>query len=271
MTPFTGNPDRFDITIQHSLDGFSYVLYNLDKQQFTSLQSVSEANISLKDAIAKIEAENECKIKDFNKIMVIFDNNRNTFVPAEIYQNKGKYLDILGINDKDSVTCTDLVNIANANNVYAIAKTDLKTLQEISQNIEYHHASSVLVASLIKDYLERTDDTRVFLNVKNQSFEMTVIKESNLLFDNNFRFKTKEDFLYFLLNSIEQLHLDASSVPVTFLGKIEEKSTLVELTSRYVRDIRFLRRDNEINLAIELTETPFYYNYVLYKSLRCEL
>ena len=93
--------------------------------------------------------------------------------------------------------------------------------------------------SLIKDNLERTDDARIYLNVKNQCFEMIVLKEAKLLFYNYFRFKTKEDFLYFVLFSMEQLHLDAEITPVYFMGMIEKDSQVVELVTRYIRDVRF--------------------------------
>ena len=170
-----------------------------------------------------------------------FDNSRNTFVPKEVYQekDKSKYLEILGLTDADSVVCADFVEEAEAYNVYAITKEEYEYLQSLSNETKARHASSVVVAELIRECQERTDDTRVFLNIKDQRFEMIVLEGCKLLFFNHFRYKTKEDFLYFLLFAMEQLHLDAGSVPVYFLGMIEEDSQLVELTKRYVRDVRF--------------------------------
>lgn len=170
-----------------------------------------------------------------------FDNSRNTFVPKEVYQekDKSKYLEILGLTDAESVVCADFVEEAGAYNVYAITKEEYDYVKSLPKDMKVRHASSVVVAELIRESRERTDDTRVFLNIKDQRFEMIVLEGCKLLFFNHFRYKTKEDFLYFLLFAIEQLHLDADSVPVYFLGMIEEDSQLVELTKRYVRDVRF--------------------------------
>lgn len=170
-----------------------------------------------------------------------FDNSRNTFVPKEVYQEKdmSKYLEILGLTDAESVVCADFVEEAGAYNVYAITKEEYDYVKSLPNDMKVRHASSVVVAELIRESRERTDDTRVFLNIKDQRFEMIVLEGCKLLFFNHFRYKTKEDFLYFLLFTIEQLHLDAGSVPVYFLGMIEEDSQLVELTKRYVRDVRF--------------------------------
>ena len=179
---------------------------------------------------------------------VLFDNDKHTFVPATLFQNdqKEKYLDFLGLTDADSMVYADYISNADMYNVYQISKQEFEKLQNSPEKSDFHHAMSALLEDLIKQNQERTDDTRIYLNIRNQNFEMMVLKGCSLLFDNSFRFKTKEDFLYFLLFSIEQLHLDAGSVPVYFLGMIEEDSKLVEITRRYVRDVRFLRKENNI-------------------------
>ena len=170
-----------------------------------------------------------------------FDNDRNTFVPKEVFQekDKSKYLEILGLTDADSVVCADYVEEVGAYNVYAITKKEYECVQAFPKDMKVRHASSVVVAELIKENRERTYDVRVYLNINDQRFEMIVLKGCNLLFFNHFYFKTKEDFLYFLLFAMEQLHLDSGSVPVYFLGMISEDSQIVELTKRYVRDVRF--------------------------------
>ena len=154
------------------------------------------------------------------------------FVPAAVYQDKQKekYLDFLGIKAENSVVRADYIELADVYNVYCVQKTEKE---------EFRHPASVLLEALIKENLERTDDARVYLNVLNQHFEMFVLKGAQFLFNNTFRFKTKEDFLYFLLFSMEQLHLDAETTPVYFMGMIEKDSKIVELVTRYVRDIRF--------------------------------
>ena len=195
MSPATDSLKQDDITIQHSLDGFSYII----------------------------------------------DNDKHTFVPAALYQEskKAQYLDFLGIKEENSVICADYIDLADTYNVYSIPKKEFDAIKSNSDKVECRHASSIILSDLLKENLERTDDPRIYLNIKNMCFDMIVLKGCNLLFYNYFRFKTKEDFLYFLLFSIEQLHLDAGSVPIYFIGMIEEDSQLVTITKRYVRDIRF--------------------------------
>ncbi len=171
---------------------------------------------------------------------IVVDSDKHTFVPAALYQEtkKSKYLDFLGLKEDNSVVCADYLEPVDMYNIYSVSKKEHAKLKNL-ENTEFRHASTLLLEELIKENLERIDDTRVYLNVKNNSFEMMVLKAANLLFDNTFRFKTKEDFLYFVLFSMEQLHLDAEITPVYFMGMIEKDSQVVELVTRYIRDVRF--------------------------------
>lgn len=171
---------------------------------------------------------------------IVVDSDKHTFVPAALYQEtkKSKYLDFLGLKEDNSVVCADYLEPVDMYNIYSVSKKEHAKLKNL-ENTEFRHVSTLLLEELIKENLERIDDTRVYLNVKNNSFEMMVLKAANLLFDNTFRFKTKEDFLYFVLFSMEQLHLDAEITPVYFMGMIEKDSQVLELVTRYIRDVRF--------------------------------
>lgn len=273
MFPESGTLNNYEITIQLSLDGFSFVIYNVNNHIFTDIEHFSKPVPSLRDALAEIQEMHNCDIADFARLTVLFDNSANTFVPASIFQNqaKGKYLDFLGIGKENRTPVSDFVSAIEANNVYAISSDDAKILTNIQTDTRFRHATSVLVTSVIRDNIHKSGEPVIHLNIKSPKFDMVVIKGCNLLFHNTFSFKTKEDFLYFLLFSIDQLHIDAGTVPVYFSGMIEEKSQLVELASRYIRDIRFVRRDNRMTFAEEVEETPYYYNYTLFNSAICEL
>lgn len=169
--------------------------------------------------------------KNESTIRISTDGFSYVFVPAALYQekDKAKYLDFLGIKEKNRIVCADYIKPADMYIVYC-AEPAMRGVR---------HPSGVLLESLIKQNLERTDIARIYLNVKEQYYEMFVLQGAKLLFNNIFRFKTKEDFLYFLLFSMEQLHLDTETTPVYFMGMIEEDSQIVELVLRYIRDVRF--------------------------------
>ena len=258
------------LTIQHSLDGLSIVIFDIDEQKFVSLKhyTYSEKNISLNVLLDELQEKENWKLEQFASVNFIVDNNENTLVPSSYFQeeHKDKYLDILNLG-KEKNTRFETLSSCEISNVYAIENDIEDYLSKTTSDIKARHSSSVLIENIMKEYSEHTQETRVFVNVKNNSYELTIINKSELVFHNYFNFNTKEDFLYFILFTFEQLKIDNETTPLYFMGLIEEKSSIVELCSRYIRNIRFVKRNNDLNYAEELSSIPYYYHHILYSSL----
>ncbi len=261
------------LTIQYSLDGLSFIIFDIEKQKFVSLKhyTLNDNNISLLQLLSELQEQESWKIDNFYKILFLIDNQYNTFVPAQMFQNdlRKDYLKLLNI-PHDSLIATDTISYFNIYNVYPISHDIELSLDNISNRIEVRHASTIIVETLIKEFSNRTPEARAFVNVKNNHFELTIINNCNLIFHNYFNFITKEDFLYFILYTFEQLHIDNEIVPLYFMGFIEESSAIVELCSRYIRNIRFYKRNNNYEYISELDSVPYYYYFTLYNSISCE-
>ena len=263
--------DNYILTIQHSLDGLSFVIFDTDEQKFLSLKHyhLNENNIPLSILINELQEKEQWNINDFKSVKIIIDNNLNTFVPKEYYQKEleSDYLSLLNIKS-ETQTMSDLIS-NDIYNIYPVS-SDIDNVLRMSDKIKVYHASSIKVDSLVKEFSERIQGTRAFVNVKNNSYELTIINDTKLIFHNYFNFNTKEDFLYFILFSFEQLKIDNETIPLYFMGLIEEKSVIVELCSRYIRNIRFFNRDNDFSYINELNSVPYYYYYTLYSFISCE-
>ena len=256
------------MTIQYSLDGLSFVVFDTAENKFIALKHYhfSEKNISLETSLSELQEKESWKLEDFKLVNILIDNNFNTFIPNDLYQEETKenYLSLLNI--KLSNIMTDSIVEHNIVNVYSINEN----INFLNDNIKIYHSSSILIKKLIKEFSSRNQETRAFVNVKNNSYELIIINNDKLVFHNYFNFNTKEDFLYFILFTFDQLNIDNESIPLYFLGFIEEKSPIVELCSRYIRNIRFFNRNNDFNYISELNSVPYYYYYTLYNFISCE-
>lgn len=262
------NTDNYIMTIQHSLDGLSFVIFDLAEQKFVALKHyhISGKDIALEDLLIELQEKESWKLDGFKNVNIIIDNNKNTFVPKDYFQEemKGNYLSSLNINDTNVLT--DSIDEHNLVNVYS----SNENLNFLDENVKIFHSSSILVKKLIKEFSGRNAEARAFVNVKNNSYELIIINNDKLIFHNYFNFNTKEDFIYFILFTFDQLNIDHESIPLYFMGFIEEKSPIVELCSRYIRNIRFFNRDNDFNYINELNSVPYYYYYTLYSFISCE-
>ena len=266
--------NHYIITIQYSLDGFCFVIYCIDNQKFISLEhyTLNDNNADFESILTEFLSLKNWNLSDFSKVIILFDNRLNTFIPASLFNSscKDDYMKFLNM-PCDNMVLSDYLPNTEAFNIYTVQNNISDKIKNLPANTKTYHASSILIESLIKDYLGHTPEARLFINVKNNYFELAALKNSILLFHNNFAFKTKEDFLYFLLFTIEQLHLDAETVPTYFMGLVNDKSKIIELCSRYIRDIRFIKRNNNLKYSKELDDIPYYYHYSLYSSISCEL
>ena len=260
--------DNYIMTIQHSLDGLSFVIFDTAENKFIALKHyhISEKNISLETLLIELQEKESWKLEDFKNVNILIDNNNNTFVPKEYFQEEMKenYLSLLNI--EHSNVLTDEINSSDIINVYS----SQEEITFSNENVKTYHSSSILIKKLIKEFSSRNPETRAFVNVKNNSYELIILNNDKLIFHNYFSFNTKEDFLYFLLFTFDQHNIDNESIPLYFLGFIEEKSSIVDLCSRYIRNIRFFNRDNDFNYINELNSVPYYYYYTLYSFTSCE-
>ena len=127
---------------------------------------------------------------------------------------------------------------------------------------DIHHSSSVFLESL-----SMNDNPTVWVNVRNRDFDMAIMKDK-LLFFNNFKFQTKVDFSYYLLFAMQQNDLSGLETTVKFSGLIQPSSEIIDLCRRYMKNIQFVTRPSDLNIKESLTEVPFQYYYNHYQILK---
>ena len=103
----------------------------------------------------------------------------------------------------------------------------------------------------------------VYVNVSSDSFDVVVIQNKQLYFSNSFSFETKEDFIYYILFTFEQLKLDVEEIQLYFTGDIELESELYTITYQYIRNVLFLESNNPIFKKLNCSKHS---NYILLGS-----
>lgn len=259
------------MTIQYSLDGLSFTIFDSVDRKYLCLKhyTITDKNATLKDILAELQEKESWKLEDFNKVNLILDNKENTFIPEKFYSEELSIQYLQTLQFSSSSNKTDCIG-NDIYNIYPIDNDIIIALDSFRKDISIRHASTILTNTLINEFSERTTETRAFVNVKNNYYELCILDGKKIIFHNYFNFNTKEDFLYFLLFTFEQTKVDNETVPLYFMGFIENNSSIINLCSRYIRNIRFINRDNNLKFVNELDTIPYYYYYTLYNSVSCE-
>ena len=80
-------------------------------------------------------------------------------------------------------------------------------------------------------------------NISFRNFEIIIVENNKLRFYNRFEYNTKEDFIYYLLFTAEQLQLNPEEFPAILMGTVDEKDDLFKIAYKYVRHVSVLPKE----------------------------
>jgi hypothetical protein len=208
----------------------------------------------------------------FLKVCLLYRNKLNTLIPLPLFDKKNAalYLEFNHPRPKENRVVFDQVKHSDAVNVYSLPETVIEKVKTTWPNVVLKHASTSLIEGLNVLVKNKSNDNNLFLNVAENSFELVYFKENKLHFYNQFAFHTKEDFVYFLLSTIEQLELNPESVDLLLSGRIDQSDALYEIVFRYIRNVSFVQRNESFLYAYILDEIKSHRHFVLFNSLPCE-
>ncbi len=246
-----------ELSIQFSLDGFSFCVYDLDLQEFVAFYKYEFSKVKtpeqLLDAIKQLfVSENNLRIT-YDKVKVIHHNNLISFVPKVMFDeaNLSEYVSFNNkIYNNDFFAFDTIIN-QEMNAVYIPYVNINNFFIDQYGSFLYKHASSILVEKLLNQF-SKSHETTFFVNVNKTDFQIIISKNKKLLFFNSFQYVTKEDFIYYILFTMEQLKLNTEEIDLKLLGKISKEDALYQITYKYVRNVEILSNDFSFNKHVEI-------------------
>ena len=251
------------ISIQFSLDGFSFCIkerlsektvYFSHYEFDTTLDSPEELLISIKEIF---NTDTHLQY-DFSSVDVIHQNELFAIVP-EAYFDKNYLKEYLQFSIKtfssDFISVDDILPMEAKNVFIPYININNFLFQSLGEFDYQHH-----ISAFVKRLMNRTptNDKKVFINVSKSSFDMVVIQGQQTLFVNSFSYATKEDFIYYILFTYEQLSLSTEEVHCYLSGTIHKESPLFLIAYTYIRSLHFLESDHEIFNQLEVASHEHY-------------
>ena len=265
----------YNIPIQCSLDGFCFVIHDIEENKIIDIgmyQTSETDNENLvSEALEKALLNKGVYEKPFHSVRCIVGNRLNTLIPEELFDEEHLVTYFRFNHDlpENHILKYEALPSLSCVNVFAIPSSLEQHIHELWSNAVITHRSSVFLNGILH---ESPDDQAIaYVNVNSRSFDLAMVEGHKLVFSNNFKFNTKDDFIYYLIFALEQRHLDGQKTPVCFTGLIASNSEIIKLCERYIKHIRFIRPDGKINVDMTLNDIPFHYYYIPYQSLSCEL
>ncbi|MEL4307694.1 DUF3822 family protein [Joostella sp. CR20] len=261
-----------ELSIQVSLSGLSFCILNGASHKIELLETLHfDQKANPEQLISHLEAwfsEEKIATDSLDKVSVVHENELSSFIPKSLF-NERNLSDYLKYNVKilendfisyDELKSYDIYNVyvpfANVNN-YIFDKFG---------DFEYKHASSILVETLINSANKSNQET-IYVYVSKSHFEIVVLNQKKLIHYNTFTYQQKEDFIYYLLFTIEQLNLNPEETPTLLLGDITEESDLYKIAYTYIKHLSINNKQlltNTYSLPKNTNSSNF---YILLNSL----
>lgn len=258
------------ISIQLSLDGFSFCIYERPNQDIVAFSQFefNETSVSpLKhlELVKEVYNSNDLLQIKYKSVDVIHLNQLVSQVPQPLFnkENLAGYLNYSVKVFKNDYITYDQIKNTDIVNVYIPFININNFLIDTYGPFTFKHASTVLIESLINQYKNLESDY-LFINVYKTSFEIVVLKNKKLELYNSFSFITKEDFIYYILFTAEQLNLNPEEFNMVLLGAIDMDSDLYHILYKYVRNIDFYSPTIKSPL---LKGVPSHSNFALFNQI----
>ncbi len=203
---------------------------------------------------------------------MLYQNKYSTLIPQPLFSEDHKNL-YLGFNQpfqENSRIVFDEVKNNEAVNVYYLPNLVVEKAKDFWPNVNLLHFSTGLIESLSINFKNKVDTKTLFVNLRDDCFDLVYFKENKLHYYNSFDFLTKEDFIYFLLISIDQLMLNPEDVNLIISGDISKTDDTYSMIHQYIKNYSFISRNDNYNYSYVLDELKYHKYYTLFNALQCE-
>ena len=264
-------PTKQELSIQISLSGLSFCILHRDTKTITFLKDFNfDKKLNHHEVLDKLKHlfNTESFLKStFDDVNIIHVNELSTLVPKPLF-DENSLADYLKFNSKILKTdfiAYDTIEINDTINVYVPYININNYIYDLFGAFTYKHASTILIEQILA-IEKNANNPKVYVNVSKNHFEMVVINKSKLLLYNTFEYTTKEDFIYYILFTAEQLQLNPELFELIFIGDIDSKDELYIMAYKYVQFVFFGKRLDNYKYNVSAQPKSNYSDFTILKS-----
>ena len=262
-----GLASSYHLSIQLGAYHFSYCLLNTTTFTY---DYVKKYPLTSKDNTATEITEiinNDSTLKaEFFSQSIAFVNFPSTLVPDSLYKEEEAET-LLAFNTKvNGTVLADNIVSQKAYLIYSVPESILTIVSNFFPKAKYKAQESIL----IQQYSQlNTKNKKAYLYLNEQKVVITIFDGDKLIFNNSFKFTSKEDLLYYVLFSFEQLKLSPDSIDVTVFGTIEDTDESFDLMYEYIRNIKLGKRPHQFIFPTEFNPLADHKYFGLFTQILC--
>jgi len=242
------NINEYKLSIQVSLDGFSFFVTHKTERRLLALKS-TRVTISSEKFLARRFAEwansEEILSKPFSSVTICFITPKFTLVPNELYdKNKESSLvNLLFDAQVNSQIIANAIDELSTTLLFSIPVELKNEFDKVFNNYTLIHTGKVLTQQSLQLISPQEKGLTLFFSPDN--FLLFLHKEGTLILTNSFTYSHPNDVLYYSLTALKQYKIAPKQCKALISGQIEKESDYITLLKNYFGQTYFLLPDFE--------------------------
>lgn len=265
----------YHLSIQISLDGFSFAILDIPKGKYVVLKSTRfflKRSRLLFMKVKELLGEEEHLNLKYKSVDILYASENFTLVPQPFFQHNVAER-FFGFNhevEKGYTVDKTLMPKAGAWCVFNIPENLKEFLAFKFPRAVIKHNFYPLVERALKENKNSPDRKQVHLNFFLSSFEMVVLEGTKLQLCNQFSYAGGNDIVFYVLYVFEQLKLAPDTTELVFHGYIQKNDPVCLTFKKYVRKISFAVPTSLFAYSYTFGQMPEHYFTTLLDLYKCE-
>lgn len=197
----------------------------------------------------------------FQKIFVGLVHPLAAIVPDGLYDERDRSVFLHHLTDQfdDLAIFTANLPLAEAKVVYTLDHQIVRVLDHLLPTAHITHIWASVINHLLDHHCGHQPSRHLFVNFHLRNIEIFAFDQKWLIFANSFTFEQAEDVLYAIMVVIQELKLEAETIPVFLAGEMIKDSAIYRLLYRFFPKMQFYEEELFYEFGPKMQQLPPHY------------
>jgi len=246
------NTSTYLLSLEFENSGYAYAIIDSIRNRYVAIKYVNfdETMITKTDSeklVFMIEKDAFLK-KNYKTVNFSYITHKTTLVPSALFDKKKikQYFEFNHVIDNFEELHFNYLKQTESYNIFAIPSELTTILVNRFPEIRFYHQASLFVEnSLFKAKNLKFKLPYIQVNVNSAFFDIAVVVDQKLVLYNTYFYTKADDFVYYILNTLNQLGLKSTKGYIDVCGEITQESTNFKKAQEYFPALKFSKLETD--------------------------
>jgi len=263
---------NYELSVQMSIDGFSFAILDRIRNKYILLRSSEpdENKYLTADNLSDTISKDDFLTKSYRKINIVMPSRKFTLVPAPLFDpaKKEEYFTFNFTRDDNDVILSNKLAEPDAYVVFSVPKPVAGISSRFYPAVlPFHHTKPLL--QQISHNSKSIDGYYIHVHVEREFFNLFIFDRNILKFSNTFTYRNISDMLYFVLNVFKSMGIKNDET-IHFSGITEKYDDISSNFALYIRNLKFTDPSGNFTFSYVFNEIELHRYINLFSVTNCE-